>query len=47
MWQHDCPEEGKIEMGDNEPCSWCGAAQLPVEYDPVNEKIVIEVKKCP
>jgi len=27
MWQHDCPEEGKIEVGDNEPCSWCGEVE--------------------
>jgi len=27
MWQHDCPEEGEIEVGDNEPCSWCGAVE--------------------
>jgi hypothetical protein len=27
MWQHDCPEEGKMEVGDNEPCSWCGAVE--------------------
>jgi hypothetical protein len=31
MWQHDCPEEGKIEVGDNEPCSWCGAVQQVME----------------
>ena len=27
MWQHDCPEDGKIEVGDNEPCNWCGAVE--------------------
>jgi hypothetical protein len=27
MWKHDCPEEGDIETGNNEPCNWCEAVE--------------------
>jgi len=28
MWKHNCPVEGEIEVGDDEPCSWCSAVEL-------------------
>jgi len=36
MWEHDCPEEGKIEFNDDEPCSWCGAVKA--EQDEIDKE---------
>ena len=33
MWKHNCPVEGEIEVGDDEPCSWCSAVEPPKVED--------------
>jgi hypothetical protein len=27
MWDHECPVDGSISVGEGEECSWCGATE--------------------
>jgi len=34
MWNHQCPEDGSLEIGEGEACSWCGCTQ---EQEPARD----------
>lgn len=36
MWRHNCPEDGLLDIGEGEPCNWCGAVDPRLE-DKIDE----------
>lgn len=37
MWNHQCKEDGSMEIGEGEECSWCGCTEA---QEPVSVKFV-------